>query len=668
MFKKILVANRGEIACRVIRSARKMGIATVAVYSDADAQALHVQMADEAVHIGPAAAARSYLVIENILDAVKQTGAEAVHPGYGFLSENSEFANALEEAGIAFIGPPVKAIEVMGDKIQSKLFAQKAGVNVIPGHTAEVASAKEAARISGEIGYPVMIKASAGGGGKGMRIAFDEAEVEQSFESSRSEAMASFGDDRIFIEKYIEQPRHIEIQVLADGFGNVIHLNERECSIQRRNQKVVEEAPSAFVDTDMRAVMGAQAVALARAVEYTSAGTVEFIVDKDHNFFFLEMNTRLQVEHPVTELITGVDLVEQMIRVAAGEKLQLAQKDIGIHGWAIESRLYAEDPYRGFLPSTGRLIYYRPPEEGVSEGVSIRNDTGVYEGGEIPVYYDPMIAKLCVHAPDRMQATEAMGHALDSFIIEGIGHNIPFLGALMRHKRWRSRDISTNFIAEEYADGFHNGKAEPGEAMRLAMVAAHMNHVLSDRRRQISGQMREHGPSFADQRIVIIDEGRIRVDVEYSAPDEWVITCNDGEATGRLQSDWKPGKLLWNGQIDGEKIAVQVERLPDGFVLRHRGLRLKARVYSEYEARMAALMPVKLKADMSKYLLCPMPGLVVSIAVEEEQEVKAGQTLCVIEAMKMENVLKAERDGVVAKINVSPGDNLSVDEVILEFE
>ncbi len=668
MFKKILIANRGEIACRVIRSAKEMGIATVAVYSDADAQALHVQMADEAVHIGPPAAAQSYLVIEKILDAVKQTGAEAVHPGYGFLSENSSFANALAESGVAFIGPPVKAIEVMGDKIQSKLFAQKAGVNVIPGHTAEVADANEAVRISGEIGYPVMIKASAGGGGKGMRIAFSEAEVAQGFESSRSEARASFGDDRIFIEKYIEQPRHIEIQVLADTHGHVIHLNERECSIQRRNQKVVEEAPSSFVDGQMRATMGAQAVALARAVDYTSAGTVEFIVDKDHNFYFLEMNTRLQVEHPVTELITGVDLVEQMIRVAAGEELQLAQEDIGITGWAIESRLYAEDPYRGFLPSTGRLVYYRPPEEGIAKGVTIRNDTGVYEGGEIPVHYDPMIAKLCVHAPDRLCATEAMGYALDSFVIEGIGHNIPFLGALMRHERWRRGDISTNFIAEEYADGFHNAEPDADEAVRLAIVAAHMNRVLSDRRGHISGQMRARDFAFADRRVVVIGDQAIKVEMEFIAPDQWSVSCDGGKTPYMLKSGWRPGDLLWNGRIDGEKIAVQFQKLPGGFVLGHGGLRIKAFVYSDFEAQMARLMPVKLQADMSKYLLCPMPGLVVSIAVEEGQEVKAGQTLSVIEAMKMENVLKAERDGVVAKVNAHPGDNLSVDEVILEFE
>ncbi len=668
MFKKILIANRGEIACRVIRSAREMGIATVAVYSDADAQALHVQMADEAVHIGPPPAALSYLDINKILAAIQQTGAEAVHPGYGFLSENSAFATALAEAGIVFIGPPVKAIEVMGDKIQSKLFAQKAGVNVIPGYTAEVADAKDAARISGEIGYPVMIKASAGGGGKGMRIAFNEAEVDQSFESSRSEARTSFGDDRIFIEKYIEQPRHIEIQVLADSFGNVIHLNERECSIQRRNQKVVEEAPSAFVDADMRATMGAQAVALAKAVDYTSAGTVEFIVDKDHNFYFLEMNTRLQVEHPVTELITGVDLVQQMIRVAAGEKLLLAQEDIGISGWAIESRLYAEDPYRGFLPSTGRLVYYRPPREGLARGVTVRNDTGVYEGGEISVHYDPMIAKLCVHAPDRISATNAMSYALDSFTIEGIGHNIPFLGALMRHERWRSGDISTNFIAEEYADGFHNAEPDAEEAIRLAMVAAHMSRVLSDRRRHISGQMRESDFSFADSRVVDIGGKRLQIGIEFISPGQWTVSCEGCKTPYMLKSDWRPGDLLWNGRIDGEKIAVQLRRLPGGFCLSHGGLRVEARVYNAFEAQMAALMPVKAAADMSKYLLCPMPGLVVSIAVEAGHEVKAGQVLSVIEAMKMENVLKAERDAVVAKINVSPGDNLSVDEVILEFE
>ncbi len=668
MFKKILIANRGEIACRVIRSARKMGIATVAVFSDADAAALHVQMADEAINIGPPPAAQSYLVIEKILDAIIKSGAEAVHPGYGFLSENSRFATALDNAGITFIGPPVNAIEIMGDKIRSKLFAEQAGVNVIPGYTDVVAGVAEAVRISGEIGYPVMIKASAGGGGKGMRIACSEDEVEQSFLSSKSEAMASFGDDRIFIEKFIEQPRHIEIQVLADTHGNVIHLCERECSIQRRNQKVVEEAPSSFVDEKMRSKMGAQAVALAKAVGYSSAGTVEFIADKDHNFYFLEMNTRLQVEHPITELITGVDLVEQMIRVAAGEKLAISQDDIKINGWAIESRLYAEDPYRGFLPSTGRLSYYRPPAEGVRNGITLRNDTGVYEGGEISIYYDPMIAKLCTHAPDRLSATTAMAHALDSFTIEGIGHNIPFLASLMHHERWRSGDISTNFIAEEYPEGFDNRVPDEDEARRLAVIAAALAHLKNTSRARINNRMRASDFSFAARRVVIVAGCKIPVDIELQGKDIWAVSCAGAKNTCIIKSNWRPGDILWSGSIDGEEVSVQLKPILNGYSMAHRGLRCDVHVYTELEAEMAALMPVKQAPDTSKFLLCPMPGLVVSIEVETGEEIKAGQTLCIVEAMKMENVLKAERDGVVARINVSAGDNMAVDEIILEFE
>ncbi len=667
MFKKILIANRGEIACRVIRSARKMGIATVAVYSDADAGALHVKMADEAINIGPPPAAQSYLAIDKILGAIKQSGAEAVHPGYGFLSENSCFAIALDEAGITFIGPPVNAIEIMGDKIRSKLFAEEAGVNVIPGYTDVVADAFEAVRISGEIGYPVMIKASAGGGGKGMRIANDENEVEQSFLSSQSEARASFGDDRIFIEKFIEQPRHIEIQVLADTHGNVIHLCERECSIQRRNQKVVEEAPSSFVDEEMRSKMGAQAVALAKAAGYSSAGTVEFIADKDHNFYFLEMNTRLQVEHPITELITGVDLVEQMIKVAVGEKLAISQDDIKINGWAIESRLYAEDPYRGFLPSTGRLSYYRPPVEGTQNGITLRNDTGVYEGGEISIYYDPMIAKLCTHAPNRLDATKAMAHALDSFIIEGIGHNIPFLASLMHHERWRSGDISTNFIAEEYPDGFDNRAPDDDEARRLAIIAAAMDNLKNVSRNQINGRMRASDFNFAARRVLIVAGHEIALDVELAADGVWSVLCDGAKAASIVKSGWKPGDILWSGSIDGEDVSVQLKPILNGYSMAHRGLRCDVYAYTEFEAEKAALMLVKQAADTSKFLLCPMPGLVVSIEVEAGEEVKAGQVLCVVEAMKMENVLRAEKDATVKHVNAAPKDNLAVDSVIIEF-
>ncbi|PLX32954.1 MAG: acetyl/propionyl-CoA carboxylase subunit alpha [Hyphomicrobiales bacterium] len=667
MFRKILIANRGEIACRVIRTAKDMGIATVAVYSEADAQALHVKMADEAVLIGPAPAAQSYLIIDNIMRAIRDTGAEAVHPGYGFLSENAEFARRLAAENIAFIGPPVRAIEVMGDKIASKKFAEKAGVNVIPGFTGEVESADQAVRIAGEVGYPVMIKASAGGGGKGMRVARDPSEVAQGFESSQNEARSSFGDDRIFIERYIENPRHIEIQVLADGHGNVIHLNERECSIQRRNQKVVEEAPSAFVGEEMRATMGAQAVALAKAVGYQSAGTVEFIADTDHNFFFLEMNTRLQVEHPVTELITGVDLVEQMIRAAAGEPLSLTQDDIGIEGWAIESRLYAEDPYRGFLPSTGRLSYYRPPAEGSTAGVSVRNDTGVFEGGEISIHYDPMIAKLCTHAPTRDAATEAMSVALDRFMIEGIGHNIPFLSALMGHQRWQSADLSTNFIAEEYPDGFDHRAPDEGERLIFAVMAAIMDRIDNDRRRTIGDQMRMHGFEFGKTRIVRVGEHEVTLEIAVGEPGRYLISLPGSERQIEVLSAWQPGMRVWEGEIDGHFAAAQIVNVLNGYVLSRQGTSSEVHVFTPNEAELAAFMPVKLAPDTSKMLLCPMPGLMLSLSVAEGEEVKAGQVLCVVEAMKMENVLKAEKDGTVKAINAAPGDNLAVDDVLIEF-
>ena len=670
MFDKILIANRGEIACRVIKTARKLGIATVAVYSDADANALHVEMADEAVHIGPPAATESYLVIDKILDAIKSTGAQAVHPGYGFLSENAAFAKALADAGIAFIGPNVKAIEVMGDKIESKKFANDAEVSTVPGYLGVIEDSDEAVKIADDIGYPVMIKASAGGGGKGMRIAWSRDEVAEGFASSMSEARSSFGDDRVFIEKFITEPRHIEIQVMADKHGNAIYLAERECSIQRRNQKVIEEAPSPFLDEATRKAMGEQAVALAKAVDYESAGTVEFIVDADRNFYFLEMNTRLQVEHPVTELITGVDLVEQMIRVAAGETLSIAQDDIKIDGWAIESRIYAEDPYRNFLPSTGRLVRYQPPKEGTDEHAqTVRNDTGVYEGGEISVYYDPMIAKLCTHAPDRDRAVKHMSGALDSFYIEGIQHNIPFLAALMRHPRWVEGRLTTAFIAEEYPDGF--GGAELTEDIRLRMVsvAAAIDHLENKRKRAISGQMGGKAVEFSSERVVRYDGQASAVTVADDGP--LVRITHDSEGGNHesvVESSWRPGTPVWQGRIDGRKCAIQVGRVLNGYRLTHAGVAMDFHVYTPRENELAALMPVKEAPDTSKMLLCPMPGLVVSIAVEVGQAVKAGETLCVVEAMKMENILRAERDVTVSSLQCAPGDILAVDAVIMEFE
>jgi propionyl-CoA carboxylase alpha chain len=667
MFKKILIANRGEIACRVIKTARKMGIATVAVYSDADRNALHVRMADEAVHIGPAPAAQSYIVIDKIMAAVKATGAEAVHPGYGFLSENRNFAAALEAAGVVFIGPPSSAIEAMGDKITSKKLAQEAGVSTVPGYMGLIADADEAVKISGQVGYPVMIKASAGGGGKGMRIAWNDAEAREGFQSSKNEAASSFGDDRIFIEKFVTQPRHIEIQVLADKHGTCVYLHERECSIQRRNQKVIEEAPSPFLDADTRKAMGEQACALARAVGYTSAGTVEFIVDGSRNFYFLEMNTRLQVEHPVTELITGVDLVEQMIRVAAGEPLPFAQGDLKINGWAMESRLYAEDPYRNFLPSIGRLTRYRPPVEGPTpRGGVVRNDTGVFEGGEISMYYDPMIAKLCTWAPTRAEAIEEMRLALDTFEVEGIGHNLPFVGAVMDHPRFVAGNITTAFIAEEYPEGFQGATLHGHEVRRVAAAAAAMNRVAEIRRTRISGTMDNHTRKVGDDWVVTLqDEShpvRIVADREGST-----VHFPDG-STHRVTSDWTPGQPLARLMVDGAPLVMKVGKIPSGFRLRLRGADLKCHVRSPRQAALAELMPEKLPPDTSKYLLCPMPGLIVRISVAEGDEVQEGQALATVEAMKMENILKAERRGVVKKISASAGASLKVDDVILEFE
>ena len=665
MFRKILIANRGEIACRVIKTARKMGIATVAVYSDADRNALHVRMADEAVHIGPAPANQSYIVIDKIMDAIRQTGAEAVHPGYGFLSENMKFAEALAAEGVAFIGPPASAIEAMGDKITSKKLAAEAGVSTVPGYMGLIADAEEAVKISNEIGYPVMIKASAGGGGKGMRIAWNDDEAREGFQSSKNEAASSFGDDRIFIEKFVTQPRHIEIQVLADSHGNTLYLHERECSIQRRNQKVIEEAPSPFLDEATRKAMGEQACALAAAVGYTSAGTVEFIVDGERNFFFLEMNTRLQVEHPVTELITGVDLVEQMIRVAAGEELAFKQSDLKINGWAMESRLYAEDPYRNFLPSIGRLTRYRPPEEVVEPARAVRNDTGVYEGGEISMYYDPMIAKLCTWAPTRAKAVEEMRLALDEFELEGIGHNLPFLSAVMDHPRFVSGEITTAFIAEEYPDGFEGAQLADDLLHRVAAGACAMNRVAEIRRARVSGRMDNHERVVGTEWVVNIDGQSLPASI---AADREGATVKLAGQEFRITSDWKPGQPLAHLMVNGAPLVMKVGKLPGGFRLRLRGADLKVHVFSERQARLAKLMPEKVPADTSKLLLCPMPGMVVSVSVQEGDEVYEGQALATIEAMKMENILRAERKGKVAKINATAGASLAVDEVIMEFE
>ncbi len=668
MFKRILIANRGEIACRIIKTARRMGIETVAVFSEADKDALHVEMADTAIAIGPPEAAKSYLLIDKILAACKASGAEAVHPGYGFLSEREAFPKALEAAGVVFIGPNPKAIAAMGDKIESKKAAAAAHVSTVPGHLGVIADEVEAMEIAEEIGYPVMIKASAGGGGKGMRIAYSKAEVAEGFARSKSEAKSSFGDDRMFIEKFITDPRHIEIQVLGDKHGNVIYLGERECSIQRRNQKVIEEAPSPLLDAATRKKMGDQAVALAKAVGYNSAGTVEFVAGQDKSFFFLEMNTRLQVEHPVTELITGIDLVEQMIRSAAGEKLSLKQSDVKLNGWAVESRVYAEDPYRKFLPSTGRLTRYRPPEEHSANGVTLRNDTGVYEGGEISIYYDPMIAKLVTHAGTRAEAIDAQADALDAFVIDGIRHNIPFLAALMAHPRWRAGKLSTGFIAEEFPDGFHPHAPDGERAQVLAAVAAAIDHLLGERKRQISGQMDGHRVTRESQRAVWLGETEYRLGVRRENGTIEVRFPGKGKDSRRhLQSDWKPGDALWTGTINSKPVAVQVRNIPNGFAIAYRGVEANAFVYTESEAGYARLMPPKKVADTGKQVLCPMPGLVVSIAVKEGQEVKAGETVAVVEAMKMENVLRAEIDGTVKKINAKQGDSLAVDAVILEF-
>ncbi|KAA0968521.1 acetyl/propionyl/methylcrotonyl-CoA carboxylase subunit alpha [Aureimonas fodinaquatilis] len=667
MFKKILIANRGEIACRVIRTARRLGIATVAVYSDADRDAVHVREADEAVGIGPAASAQSYLSIERILDAIRQTGADAVHPGYGFLSENAAFARALEAEGVAFIGPPPTAIDAMGDKITSKKLAAEAGVSTVPGHMGLIETAEEAVTIADSIGYPVMIKASAGGGGKGMRVAWNADEARQGFNSSRSEARNAFGDERIFIEKFVDQPRHIEIQVLGDRHGTVVHLGERECSIQRRNQKVIEEAPSPFLDAETREAMGAQAVALAKAVGYHSAGTVEFIVDGSRNFYFLEMNTRLQVEHPVTELITGLDLVEEMIRVAAGETLRTSQETVRRTGWAIEARVYAEDPFRNFLPSIGRLTRYRPPAEGERQGgANIRNDTGVAEGSEISMYYDPMIAKLCAHAPDRDAAIAALGDALDEFELEGIGHNLPFLSAVMGKRRFGEGRLTTGFIAEEFADGFTGVAPDDAQARQLAAVATFMVLREAARSAGISGAMAHHKRRIGRTFDVAMANHSFAITVDEAANGVAVV-FQDGQIQN-VASQWLPGQTLGHFDIDGGMLAVKTDIAGTQCRLRWRGMDVKVNVRSPRVAELARLMPVKVAADTSRLLLCPMPGVITAIEVVVGDVVEAGQALATVEAMKMENVLRAERRGTVKHVAVAAGASLAVDELIMEFE
>jgi propionyl-CoA carboxylase alpha chain len=668
MFKKILIANRGEIACRIIKTARRMGIATVAVYSDADARAPFVAMADEAVHIGPSPAAQSYLLADKIIAACKQTGAEAVHPGYGFLSERTSFAEALAAEGIAFIGPPVNAIAAMGDKIESKKLAMKAGVNVVPGFVGEIDDTEHAVRISAEIGYPVMMKASAGGGGKGMRLAYNEQDVREGFEATKREGLNSFGDDRVFIEKFILNPRHIEIQILGDQHGNILYLNERECSIQRRHQKVVEEAPSPFVTPKMRKAMGEQCVALSRAVGYYSAGTVELIVSgadpSGESFYFLEMNTRLQVEHPVTECITGIDLVEQMIRVAAGEKLAMTQDDIKIDGWAIENRVYAEDPYRGFLPSTGRLMRYNPPVTGWEGGIrgvdGVRVDDGVMDGGEVSMFYDPMIAKLITWGETRDEAADLQIAALDQFEIEGLGHNIDFVSAIMQHPRFRSGELTTGFIAEEYPDGFHGAPASADLLREIAAVAGFMACANADRARQVDGQLGDDLDPPGDWQITV--DG-VAHDVEIGA-DEILV---DGESIN-LFLEYTPGDRMVIAEIDDSDLAIKVVKTATGFAMTTRGATHKVRCLPAHIAPLAQHMTEKIPPDLSRYLICPMPGLITAVHVQAGDKVEAGQPLAIVEAMKMENILRAEKSGTVKIVNAMAGESLAVDAIILEME
>ena len=661
MFSKILIANRGEIACRIIKTARRMDIKSVAVYSEADAAALHVEIADEKVFVGPPPSAQSYLIAERIIEACKKTGAQAVHPGYGFLSERAAFCEALKAEGIAFIGPDVLAIGAMGDKIESKKLANAAGVNTVPGYLGVIADDEEAVRIARDIGYPVMIKASAGGGGKGMRVANNDAQVREGFKSAKNEARSSFADDRVFIEKYIVEPRHIEIQVLADGHGNTVYLGERECSIQRRHQKVIEEAPSPFLDGKTRRAMGEQAVALAKAVNYKSAGTVEFIVDANRNFYFLEMNTRLQVEHPVTEMITGVDLVELMIRVAAGEPLPFTQDDVRLRGWSIEARIYAEDPTRNFLPSTGRVTRYRPPVE----SQFVRVDTGVYEGGEISMYYDPMIAKLVTRGMDRETAIGHMREALNAFQIRGVGHNISFLSAVMQKQRFADGRLTTNFIAEEFPDGFTGVELPADVHDRLIAIVAFVHDRIAERNRTLSGQMPGYQP--LRQSFWMVRINRVNTPVFVDDTDGGADVRVGGQVFS-LSTSWTIGETLWVGTVEGRKMVVQVDVVRDGYRLFHGGADIATQVLTPRAAELADLMPVRVPPDRSKLLLSPMPGLLVHLAVAVGDEVKAGQELAVVEAMKMENILRAERDGVIAKINAEAGGSLAVDQVILEFE
>jgi propionyl-CoA carboxylase alpha chain len=669
MFTKILIANRGEIACRVIKTARKMGIKTVAVFSEADKDALHVDLADEAVCIGPAASKESYLVMDKIIAACKETGAQAVHPGYGFLSENAEFSRRLEEEGIKFIGPKHYSVGKMGDKIESKKLALEAKVNTIPGYNAAISGPEQAVEIAKGIGYPVMIKASAGGGGKGLRVAFNDQEAFEGFASCVNEAKNAFNDDRVFIEKYVLEPRHIEIQVLGDSFGNYVYLNERDCSIQRRHQKVIEEAPSPFVDPAMRKAMGEQAVALARAVQYESAGTVEFVVGADKSFYFLEMNTRLQVEHPVTELITGVDLVELMIRVAAGEKLPLTQDEVQLNGWSMECRINAEDPFRGFLPSTGRLVKFQPPAEMTDASGTTRVDTGVYDGGEISMFYDSMIAKLIVHAKDRNAAIASMRDALNGFVIRGISSNIPFQAALMQHKRFQSGNFNTGFIAEEYPKGFDASMVPHDDPALLVSVAAYVYRAFTDRSASISGQLQGH------ERLVSNNWMVVRLDAagnQYHAVTAHLVDGGyDIDYEGKhyeLRSAWKLGESLFVGTCNGQAFTLQIERHKTKYSLFHWGTRADFMVMSARAAELLALMPEKQAPDLSKFLMSPMPGLLREVAVTLGQEVKAGEKLAVIEAMKMENILKADQDCKVKKISAAAGESLSVDQIIIEFE
>ena len=664
MFTTILIANRGEIACRVIKTARDMGIATVAVYSDADKGALHVQMADESVNIGPPPAMDSYLNMERLVLACRETGAQAIHPGYGFLSENPEFCKLLEEESITFIGPPPEAITAMGDKITSKRLAAEAGVNTIPGYDGEIRDKDHAAEVADEIGYPIMLKASAGGGGKGIRIAYNEKECRENFERCASEALSYFGDDRVLIEKFIEEPRHIEIQIMADSHGNTIYLGERECSIQRRHQKIIEEAPSPFIDADTRCAMGEQAVALAQAVNYVSAGTVEFIVDQDRNFYFLEMNTRLQVEHPVTEMVTGLDLVELMIKVAAGEKLPLTQEDVRLNGSAIESRVYAENPFRDFLPSIGRLVYYRPPEEEVER---VRVDTGVFEGGEISMYYDPMISKLITWGEDRDSAINFMRDALDEYLIRGIKHNIGFLAAIMAHKRFKEGRLSTNFIAQEYPDGFRPEDVVQDDPALPIVVLSVMHRLYMDRAAKLSGQLAGHERRVLDEWVVIIDGEFHEVTVKpFQAKGEHHVEYKDEKFV--IHTDWCFCQPIFRGTINGHANCFQVKRRGIRYAVTHRGLRTNGMVMSPRAANFYRIMPVQKEMDMSGFLLAPMPGLLVKLSVEAGQQVKIGEELAIVEAMKMENVLRATRDGVVTKIMAKIGDSLEVDQIILEFE